>query len=341
MMFAKFLVNTEGKMTAVSVIVPVYNTEKYLKKCLDSILEQSLKNIEIVCVNDGSKDNSLRILRDYEKKDSRIKILDQKNEGVAYSRNRAINIAEGEYVFFVDADDWIPTQDVLLELYKYAKNNHLAVCGGSLCMYEDGKYLYDFRESQKKYVFSNDEIITYEDYQFDLGFQRFIYSREMLKNSNITFPPYKNYEDPVFFVKALFKAERIGTLKKCVYVHRNHKANTSKQISSQAIIDMLLGMKDNLEFAEKNGLMDLYRTTYRRLNQEARCEIESCLNKHDSEGEVFKRLIKLQAMINYKLLDDEQEELLHALQMIYKEYKKYELIRTNIFFRTLKRILGK
>lgn len=91
----------------ISVIIPVYNVEKYLKKCLDSIITQTYKNLEIICVDDGSTDSSLEILHYYEKKDDRIKVLTQKNQGPSAARNRALDIATGKYISFVDADDFL------------------------------------------------------------------------------------------------------------------------------------------------------------------------------------------------------------------------------------------
>lgn len=91
----------------VSVIIPVYNTESYLKKCLDSIITQTYANLEIICVDDGSTDHSLDILRLYEKKDSRIKVFTQKNQGVSAARNRALDAATGKYISFVDSDDFL------------------------------------------------------------------------------------------------------------------------------------------------------------------------------------------------------------------------------------------
>ena len=89
-------------MVQVSIIVPVYNVEKYLSKCLESLINQTLKDIEIICVNDGSTDNSLSILKEYANKDSRIKIIDKQNEGVSVARNTGIEVATGEYLMFVD-----------------------------------------------------------------------------------------------------------------------------------------------------------------------------------------------------------------------------------------------
>lgn len=91
-------------MPKVSVIIPVYNVEKYLPKCLDSVLAQTLKDIEIICVNDGSPDNSLAIMKEYAEKDKRIKIINQKNQGLSCSRHNALTVTQGEYVAFLDSE---------------------------------------------------------------------------------------------------------------------------------------------------------------------------------------------------------------------------------------------
>ena len=91
----------------ISIIIPVYNTEKYLRECLDSIVDQTLREIEIICVNDGSSDNSPAILREYEANDARIRVIDQENSGLAAARNQGVELAEGKYILFVDSDDWI------------------------------------------------------------------------------------------------------------------------------------------------------------------------------------------------------------------------------------------
>ena len=91
----------------ISVIVPVYNVENYLSQCLKSIINQTYKNLEIICVNDGSTDKSLMILKEYEKKDKRIKVINQNNKGLAATKNVGMKIATGDYITFVDSDDYI------------------------------------------------------------------------------------------------------------------------------------------------------------------------------------------------------------------------------------------
>lgn len=104
----------------VSVIIPVYNAEKYLRECLDSVVNQTLKEIEIICVDDGSTDGSLTILREYRKKDKRVKVLTQANEGVSAARNRGLLSACGEFVAFLDSDDYIEISAYEIS-YKEAK----------------------------------------------------------------------------------------------------------------------------------------------------------------------------------------------------------------------------
>ena len=116
-------------MKKVSVVIPVWNTEKYIKECLDSILAQSIiDELEIICVNDGSTDTSLEILRKYEKQYEQIKVIDQINGGQSTARNVALNVAAGEYVYFMDGDDLL-TSFALEELWKICREKQLDVPG--------------------------------------------------------------------------------------------------------------------------------------------------------------------------------------------------------------------
>ncbi len=107
----------------ISVIIPVYNVEKYLSECLDSIINQTFRDLEIICINDGSTDNSISILNIYAKKDNRIIVIDKKNSGVSSARNDGISLSRGEYLFFIDSDDYIDL-DFLEKFYKNAKDNN-------------------------------------------------------------------------------------------------------------------------------------------------------------------------------------------------------------------------
>ena len=121
------------KKPIVSVLIPVYNVEKYLKKCLESVTGQTLTNIEIICVNDGSTDNSLKILEKYKALDSRIKIVNKENGGLPSARNAALDIATGEYVGFVDSDDYIE-ENMFERLVEVAhnENSEVVICGANI-----------------------------------------------------------------------------------------------------------------------------------------------------------------------------------------------------------------
>ena len=110
-------------MIKVSVIIPIFNVEKYLKKSLDSVVNQTLKEIEIIAIDDGSTDNSLNILKEYQNTDDRIIIFEQENKGPGEARNLALNHVKGEYVFFLDSDDWIEL-NTLEKLYNNAIENN-------------------------------------------------------------------------------------------------------------------------------------------------------------------------------------------------------------------------
>lgn len=119
------------KRIRVTIIVPVYNTEKYLERCIESLINQSLQDLEIILVNDGSTDNSLNIIRKYERADERIKVIDKENSGVSASRNCGMEEAKGEYICFVDSDDWIEL-DMVSALYQYNENLN---CEIAMCTY--------------------------------------------------------------------------------------------------------------------------------------------------------------------------------------------------------------
>lgn len=123
-------------MPVISVIVPVYNVEKYLERCLDSIINQTLKDVEIICVNDGSTDNSINILKEYS---SQIIIVNKENGGLSDARNKGLDYASAPYIAFVDSDDWIEEtafEEAYCAIEKYKTD---FVCFGSQKVYEDGK----------------------------------------------------------------------------------------------------------------------------------------------------------------------------------------------------------
>lgn len=143
----------------ISVIVPVYNTSKFLKKCLDSILDQSLKEIEIIIVNDGSTDNSLEIIKTYYEKDKRIKVINQKNMGLSGARNSGIKLAKGEYILHIDSDDWIE-KDYLKDMYELAKKEGADIVISDFYMDYMGRKIEYIIDQEKNSILDKEECLN-------------------------------------------------------------------------------------------------------------------------------------------------------------------------------------
>lgn len=250
----------------VSVIIPVYNVEKYLRECLDSVISQTLKDIEIICVNDGSPDNSLAILKEYARNDKRFVIIDKKNEGVGRARNDGINKATGEFVCFMDPDDFYPENDVLESLYNAAKNNNVLVACGEFAEYNGESISQNYSGIYKKYLFENDGIIDYKDFQFDYGYIRCIYNTKFLKDNKLYFPTYIRFQDPPFYCKTMLLAEKFYAMHKICYAYRiSHK---ELKWTKSKIFGVLSGLHDNLKLANKYKLQDLKEICKDRLLSE-------------------------------------------------------------------------
>ncbi len=187
-------------MPIVSVIIPVYNVEEYLGKCLRSILNQTLYNIEIICVNDGSTDGSLGILQKYAQLDRRIVILNQENQGQGVARNNAMKIAKGEYVSFVDSDDWIEP-DMLEVMCNAAKANDANVVQAPYYSHVGGRiFVIDHIENsfpnQKSHTFV--KVPKCDVFKASWGPCQRIYKLSFLKENNIEFSSLKFGEDIPF-----------------------------------------------------------------------------------------------------------------------------------------------
>jgi len=223
----------------VSVIVPVYNVEEYLVKCLDSLVKQTLKDIEIICINDGSTDNSLEILKAYSKNDSRIIIIDKENEGQGIARNLGISTASGEYIGFVDPDDWVD-YDMYEKMYNQAESlsSDIVIC--DFIKYEDGSgkaWKHDFFwEAISNHEYANMDVPTGVVLDREVIYKSLlvspcytvnkIYKSEFLKENNIEFSPARCFEDCVFIIKSMILASNISYINEYFYKYRLRKNST-------------------------------------------------------------------------------------------------------------------
>lgn len=217
----------------VSAIIPVYNSEKYIKKCIDSLIKQTLKNIEIILINDGSSDDSLRILRQYEKGDERIVVIDQKNNGPSSARNKGIDIAKGEYISFIDSDDWVD-ETMFEEMYNSAKENNsdLVICDMKLVNKDEETYItglnYPIRNlserAMKEIIFK--ELLS--NSQFNSMANK-IFRTSIIKKNNIRLDKDIYYaEDWLFNVEFFRRSKKISYINKAFYYYRRgHESSSS------------------------------------------------------------------------------------------------------------------
>lgn len=305
-------------MSKVSVIIPVYNMEKYLEQCLDSVISQTLQDIEILCINDGSKDKSCEILKCYREKDSRIHIIDQENKGVVKSRNTGIREADGEYVIFMDPDDWYPSDDILEKLYQAAVTNRVEIAGGTFMDYHDGIYNEEFEERYFGYHFEREGVIAYKDYQFDFGYQRFLFSKKLLTEHRIFFKDYIRYQDPPFLVEAMIAAERFYGMNQPSYCYRYGHEEISW--NRDKVCAVLQGIRDNLDISRKHGLAKLHQLCVVRLNEEYRQLIGDSIFFEDYAIDVEEEMMKTFLHIDASMLED--MELYKVLTPIVERMKE-------------------
>jgi len=219
-------------MIKVSIIVPVYNTGKYIKKCIESLLNQSEENIELIIINDGTKDNSEEIIKNYT--DSRIKYIAKENEGIGKTRNLGIDLSKGKYVMFVDSDDYIK-RDCVKKMYDRAELDNLDIVVSDYYEDRDGKIKeIKFPSFQNSSIESNSKIIN----SINLGPCNKIYSRNMLKNNKIRFEEKLKYEDAPFVVKAILSANKIGKINECLSYYVIHK-HSETTVRDERIFDII------------------------------------------------------------------------------------------------------
>ena len=256
----------------VSVVIPIYNAEKWLRECLDSVCGQSLRDIEIICVNDGSPDNSMAILKEYAAQDERVVIIEKENEGVGAARNDGIRAARGEFVAFMDPDDKFPDSDSLRTLYQAATRNHVFVAGGYLeCMNENGEHVPKDR-SYFGVDFTCEGLIQYKDFQCDFQFSAYIYDRNFLIRENLFFPTYLRFQDPPFFVNTMISAGSFYAVNRMTYIYR--VGIEKPRLNSKKVFDLIHGMSDNLKRSKEECLARLHYLSAMRLLTDASYLVE-------------------------------------------------------------------
>lgn len=247
----------------VSVVVPVYNKEDHVRAALRSALSQTLQNIEVLVIDDGSDDSSRSLALSIAARDSRVRVVAQENAGVAAARNQGIALARGKFVAFLDPDDWYPDDEVLYDLVEAATRHELPIAGGSAVKFKKGQCTQEYPANESGYVFVEDAILDYSAYQFDYGFWRFLYRRSFLVDNGILFPPYRRFQDPPFFVRAMSLAGKFVALRRPTYVYR---VSIETNWKPSRVVDVLRGIVDVLKIAVESDYYDLVNRMIRRFN---------------------------------------------------------------------------
>lgn len=314
-------------MLKLSIIIPVYNIEPYIQNCLNSILNQSFKDLEVICVNDGSSDGSLAELQKC--RDERVIIIDKKNEGSGVARNSALAIARGEYVFFVDGDDWVEENSLQKMVDEADRLKTDILIFGGLSYYE-GKGQnggYSANKLPKKYlnkVFSAQDIKK-DVFKFPSTAWTKLYRREFLQKNDIKFQEIKVGQDQLPFFHSMIMAERIALLPENLYCYRKNRKGAVTAVKKKKNFSPIYVFYAIEEILQKTGKIDDYKEVF----------VKKYFSKATSWLGKFQDDLKEEYFAEYS-------KLLNHIQNEYDMYKHFTpSIRDGYWMLKLKQVLEK
>lgn len=235
----------------ISIVVPIYNAALYLRECIESILNQSYTNFELILVNDGSKDDSLQICKSYH--DSRIIIIDKENGGVSSARNKGIDIAKGEFIGFVDSDDTLP-ENALYILHQAIKENKTDTVIGTFRFQYGSRFIQHFQRLKKGIYFYEDILSEFIDDGTLSGFLigslcGALYRRDIIIDNKIRLVEgLKNNEDGLFNFEYALKAKSVISIPNIVYNYRQEEGSTLSIRKSENFGDRIFQYIDQIEW---------------------------------------------------------------------------------------------
>lgn len=320
-------------MEKISIIIPVYNRENLIKKTVTSLFDQTLKEIEIICIDDGSTDGTLEVIKSLSEQDNRVLSFHKENGGAGSARNVGITHAKGEFLFFLDSDDSLADNDVLERLYEKAIETHSMVCGGNL-LFRNEKGVSQAKES----TMDSEGFVPFSDYQFDFYFSRFIYNRKFLADKNVAFPELSVFEDPVFFVEVMKYSGGFYYMDLDVYLYNKiGEEKSASEYSDRQNYDWITGIIRLLELSSQNNWARLHFEQYNRLEYSVCPRIKKAIPNVDDK--IICRLIMANARINAELLKEyvaiERDYILPPLRQLIILSKRYNELRNRRFFRFL------
>ena len=234
-------------MAEVSIIVPVYQVEKYLRQCIDSILAQTFTDFELILVDDGSKDQSGKICDEYARMDARVKVIHTKNVRAAEARNKGINLARGNYFMFIDSDDYIAPTMVEC-LYKCILDENADIASCNYLYFWENDSAKDFPTNVKLEVLSGTEIFYKRKNERNYGYWTVVWNKLYKKEifENIRFRSGKYFEDE-FFANDIYQMDiKIVTIPECLYYYRQHENSTMRKKSIEKSFDMIEAFQERI-----------------------------------------------------------------------------------------------
>lgn len=277
-------------MPKLSIIVPVYNVEDYLKRCIDSIINQNFKDFELILVDDGSTDMSPSICDDYSNRDKRVIVIHKKNAGLSSARNKGLDIAKGDYIGFVDSDDWI-APNMYLDLVNFCESNKLdlAICGVELCYENTNK-------NQPYYMTTNDRIMSKTEALEELfcnnSFGEEAWNKLYTKKvfANIRYPVGKIHEDTYCICDILNKCKKIGYKSGIGYFYYQRQNSIMNNLTSAPSVDKILSVENVLNYL--SNYPEIFKNSAPNLLSAPLKNIKSILKNRSKDDYLYLRELK-------------------------------------------------
>lgn len=212
-----------NNMPLVSIIVPVYNIEKYISKCIESVLSQTFKDWELILVDDGSTDNSGKICDEYALKDNRIKVIHKENEGVTATRDKGVKEAQGEFLFFIDGDDYITDNALELLINKQKENDADLVKGNISQVHPDGEIITTMNYSHEPLTITGEDFIEYIIGKYFWCLAGTLVKKNLL--NNIFIPSITSGEDLIYLLQIAYKSKTCHIFNEIIYYYVRHESS--------------------------------------------------------------------------------------------------------------------
>lgn len=242
----------------ISVIMPVYNKGQYIQKAIDSVLSQKQVDVELICVDDGSTDDSVEVVKRNASKDARIRLVRQANAGAGAARNAGIGLSSAQYVSFLDPDDWYPNDRVLSRLYEGALRSGCRISMGKRLF-----YVKPFTFRRKDNLFS-EGVHDCSELSSAFLYQSCIFDRSLISDNSIRFPSYRRFQDPPFFLQAVIAAGSFYFLDD--YVHCYRRGIQKITWNDKKLLDYTCGTFDSLRLAKSIGNVSIFTQVLSSLN---------------------------------------------------------------------------